>query len=219
MIKKEIKFYDFEDHEVTETHYFHLTKIEILEWNKEAGGANGGLQKVLEDIQASKDPLEVISLIGEIIQRSYGRKDPNSPTNFIKDETEQKIFVKSLQGEALLSDLLNSPETLFDFVYGIIPRDLRDTPDIRNAMAEARKVAGLELPAIETTPDPGATVPSLDKEEEDRATGLQHPRTASGELVPWAFRKPTGKELTGMSQVQRVDVTRRANSGWIPAAS
>lgn len=215
MIKKDISFEDFDGNRVTETHYFHLSKSELIQMD---GEQEGGLGKVLQQLQDSKDSKEIFRLFTYIIKKSYGRRDANNATRFIKDPQEQKDFLTTMAFEALLSEMLLDGTAAAVFVSGIVPKDLAEMPEVKQAFEEAKQ-AGAAITNVQLPPAAEQAADDREDEqkrlEENALSGLQHPRGKDG-LVPWWNRKPTEKELTQMSHAQLVDVMRRTNSGWTP---
>ena len=124
MLKKDITFTDFDGNEQTETHYFNLSKTELIELKMEF---EGGLEDQIKQMIAEEDNLKLFRKFKEIIIASYGRREGNS---FIKDEEEGKIFAGSLACDELIYGFFTDAENAADFIRGIVPREVsRDLPD------------------------------------------------------------------------------------------
>ena len=205
MIKKDITFEDFDGNSVTETHYFHLTKQELLnlEMNED-----GGLGTKLEAVIKSGNGAEIIRTFRWIVGEAYGQRDPANPVKFFKSKKLTEDFLESLAFDQMFSELMSNEMACAEFINGIVPKDLASTPEMIKAMADA----GLPAPpqSLETIK------PGIDAEA-DKLSGLANPRNAKGELLPWAFRHPTDRELTLMEQPQLLDAMRRKSSStWKP---
>lgn len=221
MIKKIIKFEDFDGKTVEETHYFHLSMAEIVE-----AEANGNA--LLTRIKAIQDPkvtpAQTINIFSEIVVMAWGERDKDHPSSFIKSEEGRKRFKTSLALDAFLKEIIDgSGEGVVDFIAGILPKNLLEDERIKEAIEEANNIA---LPAIENAKPEEPKAPStseenaeLTKEEQNLLSGLKRPRDRQGNLLAWAFRKPTKKELAAMDQSQRIDVAYREKNGWVPVAS
>jgi len=81
MIKKEITFTNFNDEEVTEEHYFHLSKSELIDMELET---EGGLSTKLAAIVEGADVKEILQTFRDIIAKSYGQRDPVNASKFFK---------------------------------------------------------------------------------------------------------------------------------------
>ena len=207
MIKKDITFEDFDGNSVTETHYFHLTKQELLslEMNED-----GGLGTKLEEVIKSGNGAEIIKTFRWIVGEAYGQRDPANPVKFFKSKKLTEDFLGSLAFDKLFSELMSDEMACAEFVNGIVPKDLASTPEMIQAMTDAglpapRTLTDVKLDSVSIGPIP------------DSASGLSSPRDHKGELLPWAFRHPTDKELTTMTRPQLLEAMRRKSSStWKP---
>jgi hypothetical protein len=201
MIKQAITFEGFDGEEVTEEHYFHLSKKDLInmEFSEE-----GGLGERMTQTVKSGDVKQIIDMFNMIISKSYGIRDPASPGKFVKSEEISKGFMDSLAYDKFLGDLLTDTKLAIDFANGVVPKDL---------------VGMLEKIQADEAGE-GDASPSIEQVEaemvSDERSGLEHPRNVKGELLPWALRKPTKNELRGMTREQLLDVTARMNSDWVP---
>lgn len=211
MIKKTITFDDFEGNQVTEDHYFHLSMNELLE------GSDGELMKKLREMDDPNAKVsDILKNFSALIIQGWGERNPDKPTSFVKTPEAQKDFANSLAYDELLGELiLGGGEAVIEFITGMVPKDIMKNPDVQKAMAKANELAASVGPDAEEKPLHIALLPA----DEDRLSGLAIPRDAEGKLVPWAHRKPTGKELGAMNQAQLLDAMRRTNDDWIPPAA
>jgi hypothetical protein len=200
MIKKELRFEDFDGNLVVETHYFHLSKSELIDM--EMSAEEGMSDKYMKLLNAGNAG-EIISAFKDIISRAYGQRVPGNGVAFNKSPQISENFMNSPAFDALFTELMTSETAAGDFVSGLIPNDLA-----AQGAAEAKRVSkGISS---------AAGSPSSLQDQEDELSGLSHPRNANYELLPWAFRDPTQKEQMGMSREQLVDVMHRIASGWEP---
>lgn len=121
MIKKTIKFVDYDGNEREEDFYFNLSKAELAEMQL---GTTGGLEKMIQEIVQTKDIPKIMEIFKKMIKDSYGKKSPDG-RRFMKS---QEILDDFLQTEAysnLFMELSTNDEIAAEFVKGIIPDDLR----------------------------------------------------------------------------------------------
>lgn len=125
MIKKTIKYTDYNDVERTDDFYFNLTKAEIMEMNFEA---DGGLDVYLTKITNTKDVKEIAKIFKTIILKSYGEKSIDGK-RFVKNDEVRDAFEQSPAYTELYMELLSNADAAATFFKGIIPVELQqNTP-------------------------------------------------------------------------------------------
>lgn len=200
MIKQTITFEDFDGNEHTEDFYFHLSKAELIAM--EAGEES--MSDKLKRISASGNGGEIMRIFSSIVEAAYGERVDNDPRKFFKSPEKSREFMQSPAYDVFLVTLLTSESTAIDFINGVMPKDLVASPEVIKAVAEARGEEVVELPQ--------PAQPTFS----DQSSGLTRSRNEKGVLLPWAFREPTPKEMTGMTPEQLRDVYTRKASGWKP---
>lgn len=122
MLKKIIKYTDYNDVEREEPFYFNLTKAELAEMDLLT---EGGLENRIKKIIAAKDIAEVSRLFKEIILKSYGVKSDDGKRFIKKPEiTEDFTFTEAYSN--LYMELASDEEAAIAFINGIIPKDLSE---------------------------------------------------------------------------------------------
>lgn len=196
MITKYITYVNFDEEQVTETFYFHLSKKKLLDL------AKGGYEKKLERIGSKADGGEIMATITELIGFAYGVRIDGDGSTFKQSEEISENFLNSLAFDVMLMEFITDPPKTIDFVNAIMPKDLMK-------MAEEQLAAegvAIEKPKFVTLPG----------NFEDDDSGLKDPRDKGGALLPWAFREPNTGELQHMTKTQMADVYRRSSAGWKP---
>lgn len=117
MIKKTIKYTDYNDLEREEDFYFNLNKAEVTEWEN---SVDGGLSARMEKIVATADQTKLVPLFKDIILRSYGEKSPDG-RRFIKSEELSTAFSQTEAFVNLFMELSGNAEAAAEFVNGITP--------------------------------------------------------------------------------------------------
>jgi hypothetical protein len=199
MIKQSITYENFDGELVTEDHYFHLSKSELIDMEL---GADGGMSAKLQKIIDSNNGAEIMKIFKEIVGKAYGQRVDGSGSEFYKTDELAARFMGSLAFDAFLTTLLTDASVAVKFVNGVIPKDLQATAEVRVALATQR-TTNVALPGIDGKPD-------------IRPSGLNNPLDSIGDVLPWAFREPTQNEMMAMNPGQLQDVYRRKFSGWAP---
>jgi len=219
MIQKEIEFEDFNGEMQTETCYFHLSKSELIDMELET---TGGMEDQLKNLLKSENGAEMVKLFRKFILMSYGAKSPDG-RRFDKTPELTEAFESSPAFDALFVEMMTDPGAAVNFINGMVPKSLSDTPEVQAAVVKATKtIQGVPLPDPNKLDKRGAWPGSTDEDEADErlqqdiTTGLDHPRDGTGEYLPWAFREPTQIEMTQMSRTRLHDAFKRKNSGWVP---
>lgn len=120
MIKKRIKYEDFDGVEREEDFYFNLTKTELVKWNY---SASGGLEEAVKKIIDTKDAKELLKIYDKIITMSYGIKSPDGK-KFVKSEEIANDFKDTNAYDVMFIEYLSHPESFNAFIDGIMPKDI-----------------------------------------------------------------------------------------------
>lgn len=141
MYKKTITYSDYSDkpQEITETFYFELSMIELIE----NGWAEGELQKELNACIDNNKLADMVRLFKKLIKASYGVRTTDRKS-FIKDDEATKKFLQSNAYNAIMEQVLSDDTGKFiqDFILGILPQTVNgQRVDYEGALEEARKEA------------------------------------------------------------------------------
>lgn len=169
MLKKSITYDNpFTGESVTEDHYFHISKADLVEMELEehkdvyttkAGERVTGMQAKLQRIVDSEDGKAIIVEFKDIIRRSYGKKDGD---RFVKSRAIWEEFDGSEAYSQFLFDLLTDAEASAEFVKGVIPNNLEVIASEIRAQAEVLEKAdqGAKLAAVASPETPIMLSPS-----------------------------------------------------------
>jgi len=120
MLKKTIKYTDFDGNPREETFYFNLTQAELAEMELSTeGGLSVKLQKIIE----AQDNPTIIALFKEIIGKAYGEKSPDGK-QFVKNPQIRDAFMQTQAYSDLFMELATNPEAAAAFINGIVPANL-----------------------------------------------------------------------------------------------
>lgn len=121
MLKKTIKYTNYNDVQMTEDFYFNLTKAEIMEMEM---STTGGLAEMITKIVNAQDAPAIIKIFKELILRAYGEKSPDGK-RFIKSKELSEAFAQTEAYSELFMELSTDADAAAAFVNGIVPKDLQ----------------------------------------------------------------------------------------------
>ena len=120
MLKKVIKYTDYNGNPCEDTFYFNLSKAELAE--KEIVSKDGYAAD-LQRIVNSSNNREIFDIFKGFIRESYGKKSDDGK-RFIKSPEIWAEFEQSEAYSALLMELVTDEVAMITFINGIIPQDL-----------------------------------------------------------------------------------------------
>lgn len=118
MLKKTIKYEDFNGNEREEDFYFNFSKAEMMELElMHPGGLTEHINRI---INTSNQP-EIIALFKELILKAYGEKDETG-VRFVKSKELSDAFSQTNAYSELFMELASNDEAAAEFVNGIVPK-------------------------------------------------------------------------------------------------
>lgn len=120
MLKKTIKYIDYNGVEREEDFYFNLSKAEIAEMELEIPG---GMTAMLQRITAAKDTPSLVKIFKDLILRSYGEKSADGK-RFVKSAELKESFSQTEAYSELFMELATNADSASAFINGIIPADV-----------------------------------------------------------------------------------------------
>lgn len=125
MYKKTITYVDYNGEERTEDFYFNISKAELFDL--EFSG-QGGFAEYAQRIVDAKDRPALVKAFKEILEMSYGEKDP-SGRRFIKSPELTKAFMETEAYSNFYVELATDTELAAEFIKGVLPSDLGEATD------------------------------------------------------------------------------------------
>lgn len=122
MLKKNIKYVDYDGNERTEDFYFNLNKAEVIELQL---GTVGGLTKTLEKIVQEKDESRIIEYFKTLILKAYGEKSADG-RRFIKSQELRDAFEQTEAYSELFMELASDAKMAAEFINGVLPKEAAD---------------------------------------------------------------------------------------------
>lgn len=120
MIKKTMKYENYNGEMVEEDFYFNLTKAELLDMEIQY---EGSMTDYIKKIINSKDVSKLMDLFKEIIHKSYGVKSPDG-RRFMKSPEILEDFLQTEAYSELFVKLATDADEATAFVNGIVPKNM-----------------------------------------------------------------------------------------------
>lgn len=126
MLKKNIKYVDYDGNDRAEDFYFNLNKAEVIELQL---GTVGGLTKTLEKIVQENDTSRIIEYFKTIILKAYGEKSADG-RRFIKSQELRDAFEQTEAYSELFMELASDAKMAAEFINGVLPKEAADAIDV-----------------------------------------------------------------------------------------
>ena len=121
MLKKVIKYTDYDGNERAETFYFNLSKAELMEMEF---GRDGKLTQYFEKIVEAQDNVKIMAMFKEIILKAFGEKSPDGK-RFIKSKELSEAFSQTEAYTELMMEIMAGDGAATAFAVGILPAELQ----------------------------------------------------------------------------------------------
>ncbi|MCK5604780.1 hypothetical protein KAR91_23020 [Candidatus Pacearchaeota archaeon] len=116
MLKKTIKYVNFDGKEDQETLYFNLTEPEVVRLDVQFVG---GLEKFIKNLDPEVRPEDVLNLFEKLIKAAYGEKSDDG-RHFTKDPETANLFFQSAAYSALFVELIQDADKAAAFFNGLL---------------------------------------------------------------------------------------------------
>lgn len=124
MLRKKIKYVDFNDVEREEDFYFNLSKAELMEMEL---GTTGGFSEMVKRIVAAQDQPTLMKIFKDFILKAYGEKTADGKRFMKIDENGRPLAANFEQTEAysvLYMELITNADAAAEFINGVVPADI-----------------------------------------------------------------------------------------------
>lgn len=143
MLRKSIKYTDFNGNEREEDFYFDLSEVELTRLNYTT---EGGMEALLQRIIATQDMPRLWEYFEKVVQMAYGVKSLDGKY-FEKDEKELKKFMSCPAYSNLIMELISSADAASAFINAIIPKNLGNQQNVTSGVLPGQApVAGVVGP-------------------------------------------------------------------------
>jgi hypothetical protein len=120
MLKKTIKYLDFNGNEQEDTYYFNLAKAELVELEVQY---KAGFGETLQRLVEANDQKALIAEFKSLILLSYGVKSDDGK-RFIKNDELRAEFSQTAAYQEMFMELAFNDGAAADFIKGIVPADM-----------------------------------------------------------------------------------------------
>lgn len=122
MLRKTIKYVDFNGVEREEDFWFNLMESEITEMEL---SKQGGLTESIKRIVQTQDGPKIIEIFKEIILKAYGEKSEDG-RRFIKSKELSEAFSQTNAYSNLFMELSMDDKAAAEFINGIVPPEMSE---------------------------------------------------------------------------------------------
>ena len=122
MLKKTIKYVDFNGVEREEDFWFNLMESEMTEMEL---SKQGGLTESIKRIVQTQDGPKIIEIFKEIILKAYGEKSEDG-RRFIKSKELSEAFSQTNAYSNLFMELSMDDKAAAEFINGIVPPEMSE---------------------------------------------------------------------------------------------
>ncbi len=151
MIGKTVTYKNFNDEEVTETFYFHLTKADLTELEMSMPGGLTGAVKIMMEKQ---DAPSLVKAFKMVLKQSYGRRSEDG-ARFVKKDEWWDEFTSTNAYSDIFMELVNDATAAAAFIKGCLPKELGEKVDASSGepkkLSEYTRAELLEMPAADLT--------------------------------------------------------------------
>jgi len=140
VLKKTIKYENFNGFECEEDFYFNYTTAELAEM---AMSEQGGLEDKLNSIIASGNNKVILQTFRDIVKGAIGRRSEDGK-RFVKDPAFAEEFMTSEPWSVMFMEMFTDPSAAAAFIRGVVPAKMADNPVVQERLREMGAV--IELP-------------------------------------------------------------------------
>lgn len=137
MFKKTVAYKDLNGENVKEDVYFHLSEVELIEYE---GSVHGGIHGEIEKVMTNGTGKEIIAFIKDLILSAYGERSEDGRA-FLKDEERTALFAQSVAFNEVLFEVLQGEDKASNFINALFPEAMRKRVEALHEKAEKDSVA------------------------------------------------------------------------------
>lgn len=120
MLKKTIKYTNYNGEEKEKTFLFNLKKSELVDLNF---STPQGFIEYINKITEAEDSVAIWKAFRDIVLMAYGEKSDDGE-RFVKSDELSKAFEETEAFSELVMELIDSSDAAANFINGIMPKDL-----------------------------------------------------------------------------------------------
>lgn len=131
MLKKTIKYVDYNGNEREEDFYFNFTEAEALELTF---SEDGGLEAVVQKIVQEQNLPKIIEYFKKIILAAYGEKSADGK-RFIKNDDVREAFSQTEAFSKMFIEFATDPVAAAAFVNGVVPKKIETASEEKQTLS------------------------------------------------------------------------------------
>lgn len=116
MLKKPVKYVDYNGQEREEDCFFNLTRAEVTEMEL---GVDGGLTEMIQKIVKEKNGPAIVKIFKDLILKAYGIKSPDG-RRFIKSKEISEEFQQTEAYSIIFMELATDEKAAEAFINGLV---------------------------------------------------------------------------------------------------
>lgn len=165
MLKKTVKFTDFNGKPQTKDLYFNISKTEIAEMDMnesqmaQDGQITGGIKEKLDTIRKGGKGREILQSFKDIIFMAYGEKSEDGQY-FYKSADKSYKFASSPAYDAFFTELLTDPAKAAETIKAMLPDDLDGSKDQDKPVGPPPMSPAQRQQEAASAPVPAADIPT-----------------------------------------------------------
>lgn len=122
MLKKTIKYKNYDGVEKEKDFFFNLKKSELIDLQFKT---SKGFLEYIEEIIKAEDSSEIWKVFRDIVLLAYGEKSDDGE-RFMKSPEISRAFEETEAFSVLIMELIENEGSAADFINGIMPSDLNN---------------------------------------------------------------------------------------------
>jgi hypothetical protein len=122
MLKRTIKYEDFDGNEQSEEFYFNISKPELIELEVEHPKGFGAW---MEEVVKARDNKILMEQFKRIVLLAYGEKSDDG-RHFLKTQELKDKFASSAAYISLFTELATDDNAAAEFLLGVLPKDMTE---------------------------------------------------------------------------------------------
>ena len=151
MLKETITFTNFDDKTVTETHYFNITRAELVQWEMEK---HEGVGEYFVRLSQAGDKTQLAEAFHDFLRRSYGLKSEDG-NRHNKSPQITADFEASAAFDEFYMKLVTDENFAANFIKGVLPKEWITDEMVDQVMKTSdEKVRGVAAQVASLPPPP-----------------------------------------------------------------
>lgn len=119
MLKKVVKYVDYNGENQSDVLYFNLNEVEVVRFAAEF--PDGDIEKYIENLTENSNIKEIMFLFEKALQHAYGERSEDGK-HFLKSQERSDLFAQSAAYSALFIELATDTDKATEFINALLSR-------------------------------------------------------------------------------------------------